>query len=413
MTVRNVFCIPCTFLVCLGLICLGTFHAFAQSLPVLPDIDISQSDTGVVDMPEYADDVFKAFAKYTKIYAPNGKPIHIVAYSGISDEQIVYARKVLVNHLTNVAGSLYGSDKTSIANALADNDAIMAFYINRASMETDAVRNFERSGVKSQAQHTPPPIMEGTALYMKNDPRRDATYEEVLHFVQDYGTNDASPELSEKLWSAYRNALAKGLYTREDTETNEYFICGLEAYFDIFKHDPGGDGTREQEYMPITREGMKEVDPAMKEVDPAMYEIIEGFFGPTWLYTAEIADEFDGTFLLTRDENLDYTNKSLHLRKAMLAGRNDSNLTGNNADNSLFGNSGDNIITPLAGSDVVDGGPGSDTVVFPGDRKDYIVRHQDGRIIVEGIDFMRDGYNILINIENLQFNDGEIGVKDL
>lgn len=406
MTAQNAAYIPCTLLVCLGLICLGQLQAFAQSPPVLPDIDISQSDTGVVDMPDHVDNAFKAFAKYTKIYAPNGKPIHIVAYTGISDEQIVYARKVLVNHLTNVAGSLYGSDKTSIANALADNDAIMAFYINRASMETDAVRNFERSGVKSQAQHTPPPIMEGTALYIKNDPRRDATYEEVLHFVQDCGTNDASPELSEKLWTAYRDALAKGLYTREDTETNEYFICGLEAYFDIFKHDPGGDGTREQEYMPITREGMK-------EMDPAMYEIIEGFFGSTWLYTAEIADEFDGTFLLTRDENLDYSNKSLHLRKAMLTGRNDSNLTGNDADNSLFGNSGDNVITPMAGSDVVDGGPGSDTAVFPGDRKDYIVRQQDGRVIVEGINFTRDGYNILINIEKLQFKDREISVKDL
>ena len=406
MTAKNIFGIPFVVLVCSGLVCLGTFHALAQSPPVLPDIDISQSDTGVVDMPNHVDDAFKAFVKYTKIYAPNGKPIHIVANSGISDEQLVYARKVLVNHLTNVAGSLYGSDKTSIANALADNDAIMAFYINRDSMETDAVRNFQRSGVKSQAQHTPPPIMEGAALYVKNDPRRDATYEEVLHFVQDHGMNYVSPELSEKLWSAYRDALAKALYTREDTETNEYFICGMEAYFDIFKHDPGGDGTREQEYMPITREGMK-------EVDPVMYEIIEEFFGPTWLYTAEIADEFDGTFLRTRDENLDYTNKSLHLRKAMLTGGKDSNLTGNNEDNNLFGNSGDNVITPMAGSDVVDGGPGSDTAVFPGVRKDYIVHEQDGRVIVEGINFARDGYNILINIENLQFKDRALKVEDL
>ena len=170
MITKNAAYILCTLFVCLGLIFVGPFHALAQSPPVLPDIDISKSDIGVVDMPDHVDDVFKAFAKYTKIYAPNGKPIHIVVYSGISDKQIVYARKVLVNHLTNVAGSLYGSDKTPIANTLADNNAIMAFYINRASMQTDAVRNFERSGVKSQAQHTPPPIMEGTALYMKNDP---------------------------------------------------------------------------------------------------------------------------------------------------------------------------------------------------------------------------------------------------
>ncbi len=57
--------------------------------------------------------------------------------------------------------------------------------------------------------------------------------------------------------------------------------------------------------------------------------------------------------------------------------------------------------------------PGYDVAVFPSDREDYIVHKQDGRVIVEGTNCMRDGYNILINIEKLRFNDREINVGDL
>ena len=71
------------------------------------------------------------------------------------------------------------------------------------------------------------------------------------------------------------------------------------------------------------------------------------------------------------------------------------------------------MMTPMAGSDVVDGGPGTDVVAFPGDRKDYIVHAQDGRIIVEGINFARDAYNILLNVEKLRFRDGEIGTGSI
>ncbi len=67
----------------------------------------------------------------------------------------------------------------------------------------------------------------------------------------------------------------------------------------------------------------------------------------------------------------------------------------------------------MAGSDVVDGGQGNDVAVFSSNREDFIVHKQDGRVIVEGMNFMRDGYNILINIEKLQFSDREINVGDL
>ena len=387
----------------LSLVLISFSNTFAQNPPVLPDIDISKSETGVVDMPDDVDNVFKVFTKYTKVFAPNGKPIHIVVQPGISDDQIVHARKILVNHLTNVPGSLYGSDKTTVANALADKNSIMAFYINRTSMGTDA-RSFLESGINTQAQHTPPPIPEGTELFMRDDPVRDATYEEIMHYVDRFGLRAAHPTFTRDLNDAHDNARAKGLYNRNTT--GEYWICGFEAYFDFWRHDPTGTGSRGEEYIPL--DNFK-----LQALDPAMYDLVEGFLGTHWMFTANIAEEFDGTFSLTRNENSTYTNKTQYIKKAMLTGRNDSNLTGNDEDNNLFGNSGDNVITPMAGSDVVDGGPGNDVAVFSSNREDFIVHKQDERVIVEGINFMRDGYNILINIEKLQFNDREIYVRNL
>ena len=55
----------------------------------LPDIDISQSPNGIVTLPENFPQVIRdVFVKYTKIYAPNGKPIHILAQDGWTDDQI-------------------------------------------------------------------------------------------------------------------------------------------------------------------------------------------------------------------------------------------------------------------------------------------------------------------------------------
>ena len=53
-----------------------------------------------------------------------------------------------------------------------------------------------------------------------------------------------------------------------------------------------------------------------------------------------------------------------------------------------------------AGFDIIDGGPGQDTAILNGKRSEYVLRNQDGRIIVDDIHYYRDGQNILINIEN-------------
>ncbi len=381
------------------------YQGYPKTPPELPDIDISSSPNGIVPLPDNVDDVFKIFDRYTKIYAPNGKPIHILIEKGYTDRQAVYARKILINHLTNVPHSLYGKNKTTIANAMANNRAILTLFYSEESMRSPKAQAFFKSGVNAQDLREYETILEGTKEYMdQKNPTRDASYEEIMHLVQGYGIEPAHPTLSEKLFDAFWDARAKGLYTLDYNDTFEYFICGIEAYFDLWKHDPSGDGTREGEYIPLDHS-------RLHALDPAMYEIVEGFLGDHWQYTAEIASEFKDTFSLTYDKNLTYTNKSQYLRRAMLTGSSNSNLTGNDKNNSLFGNSGNNLITPLGGFDVIDGGPGIDTAIFKGPRNEYIILQQDGRVIVNDINYARDGENILINIEKLQFKDKTIKIK--
>ena len=370
-----------------------------RETPVLPDIDVSGSENGIVPMPDDVDDVFKFFDRYTKVVAPNGKPIHIVIEEGYTDEQTVHSRRVLAQHLTDLPGSRFGSDKSAIANAMADRNAVLALFYSTETMRSAAARPFFRSGVHTQDLRGYETVLEGTPEYMDNeDPTRNASYEEILHFVQAHGIDVADPVLTAALNEAFANAKKSDIYKLRDDETHEYFICGLEAYFDMWRHDPTGTGIREEEYVPISRE-------TLREVDPAMYDIIEGFFGDRWIYTADVDSGFEGTFSLIHNEEEIYTNKSQFLVHVSLAGDKDSNLIGNGFDNTLTGNAGDNSLTPGSGNDTLDGGEGTDTAVFSGPSPDYTVNREEDVVIVEDGVADRDGQNTLRNIEQLQFSD--------
>ncbi len=100
-----------------------------EDLVTLPEIDISESPNGIVELPEDVPAVFRdVFTKYTKILAPSGKPIHILAQAGWTDDQIKKGRNVLQFILTDYPGSEYGNDKSVIANAMADRKATMVFF---------------------------------------------------------------------------------------------------------------------------------------------------------------------------------------------------------------------------------------------------------------------------------------------
>jgi len=99
----------------------------SQTIDLPDDIDIKSSHIGIVELPERVHSRWKreGFVKYTKVIAPNNGAIHIVAQNKISQGQIIRSRNVLEHFLTDLPNSQFGYDKSSVANAMANNEAIL------------------------------------------------------------------------------------------------------------------------------------------------------------------------------------------------------------------------------------------------------------------------------------------------
>jgi hypothetical protein len=146
------------------------------------------------------------------------------------------------------------------------------------------------------------------------------------------------------------------------------------------------------------------------ELDPVGYELIAKFFHPYLTYTPELPVDFEGTFSLTSNKSLVYTHKSQHLKDVSLRGSNNANLVGNAYDNVLTGNAGDNVLRGGAGKDWLIGGNGNDTAEFSGDRKDYRITKHGEYVTVQDKRVNRDGTDILIGIEFLQFSARKVKI---
>lgn len=387
----------------------------------LPDIDISQSPNGIVSLPENVPQAIRdVFVKYTKIYAPNGKPIHILAQDAWTDDQIKKGRNVLEFILTDFPGSEYGNDKSAIANAMADRKATMVFFNTEPDMRK-AFRGPLRgtTDLSMQDLRANECPAEGDDDYM-NHVTRDASFEEIWHLVHDYGVKQVHPEMIAEMRKANDKAAEKGWRAwpedEPDEHPNEYVGVLIDNYYDLWTVRPklyeGRDIAPEdvpegQSHFGRYFAGSRA---RMKEQDPAGYALMEKFFPPFLTYTPELPEYFKGTFSLTFDEALAYTFKSQHLVNVTLTGPNNSDLIGNAYDNVLTGNAGDNVLTGGRGNDIIDGGEGKDTAVFSGPRSDYIIRIYNGDTkITDGITG-RDGEDSLKNIEVLKFRDETVDI---
>jgi hypothetical protein len=387
----------------------------------LPDIDISQSSNGIVALPENVPQVLRdVFVKYTKIYAPNGKPIHILAQDGWTDDQIKKGRNVLEFILTDYPGSEYGNDKSIIANAMADRKATMVFF----NTEPDLRKAFrgplrgatDLSMQDLRANECP---AEGDDDYM-NHMTRDASFEEIWHLVHDNGVKQVHPDMIREMRKANDAAAEQGWRGWPDDEPdehpNEYVGVLIDNYYDLWTVRPklyeGRDIAPEdvpegQSHFGRYFAGSRA---RMKEHDPAGYALMEKFFPPFLTYTPELPVYFEGTFSLTFDESKAYTYKSQHLVNVTLTGTNNANLTGNAYDNVLTGNAGDNILIGGSGNDIIEGGEGKDTAVYSGPRADYIIQIHNGDSKVTDGKANRDGEDSLKNIEILKFSDETVEI---
>ena len=339
------------------------------------------------------------FNRYTKVVTPNGGKIHIVAQSNLTDEQIVRARSTLEHFLKNYPGSEYGDNKSELANKMAENGAILTLL----NGQDDGNNPVEVNG---QALFENEIQVEGHPWYINQDynNHRDATYEEILHLVHDYGIGidghnsfpGAMPKYQSEIRQAQKNALSTNLWgigadrwinelTDENSLTQEYLAALIDSYYGLW-----GAWTDSEThgmwgiYVAKTRNEIFLEDPVGGEI------MNNKFFHPYLTYNARIDSSFNGVFSLKFDSLKPYTNHSQYLKDITLLGNNDTSVYINELDNNIIGNKGTN------------------TVIFNGNSSEYIIDITDIEIYVTDKVSDRDGINILKEIEKIKFTDQTI-----
>ena len=380
---------------------------------ILDNIDTSGSPLGVVPLPkELGMTLNGIFSKYTKHLAPNQKPIHIFAQSGVSDLQVARAREILKYHLTNAPGTQYGSDKAALANRMADVRATLIY--TDTELKSFATRPILRpSKLRIQDLYATESPVEGSYQYLNNKGKpgerytRDASYEEIMHLVHAKGLEDVLPEYHKEIIEAEKEAVKGKRYFYGRLAPHEYIITGFDIYFGLWDHNPQGDGWSFGKEYPFHTKS------EMKKGDPLLYDLVEKFWPKHLTYNAYIDPSFAGTFSLVPDSKIPYTFKSQYLVNITLTGDQNSNILGNDQDNTLNGNDGNNKISGGKGNDTIHGGKGVDTVIFSGSFSDYRISATKDEVTVSDTIPGREGTDKLICIEILQFNDQAIAVKNL
>lgn len=334
------------------------------------------------------------YNRYVSVKAPNGKSIHILIMDRLSEYQIVKAVNVLNHYLTPVAGTKYGDkdSKRDIANAMANNGAILKLM----NYHDEPRYNDDLDGQPLFEEEIQ---VEGGDWYVRQDyeDHRDASYEEILHLVHDYGIGvlnapeggaTALPEFQREFNTIQKQALNQSYMPPEDTlkewqqevsVDQEYFAAIIDSYYGLWGAY-SGKGMWDL-YSVKTRSDFSTEDPN------ALY-ITEQIFSPTLTYDAYIADTFTGTFKMRYDATVPYTHHSQYLTKLTLTGSKDTNIELNGHDNRLTGNTGIN------------------TVIVHGARSEYHIHDLgEGKIQLNDMLTDRDGMNVLINIEKIQFSD--------
>jgi len=381
----------------------------------LPDIDISGSPNGIVSLPEKTPSIFTTvFSKYTKIIAPNGKPIHFLIQDAWSDDKILKVRNIMKHFLTDYPYSKYGSNKAAVANAMSDRKSTMTLF-NTSADARDASFKGNPTDLATQSLWENETTAEGSDDYM-NHITRDAAYEEVLHLVQRRGIMNAMPEYQAKIAAAHAAYAAAGKYTPDASHNvpNEYFAQQLDVYQDLWVVQPKkweGRDLQPWEMVEGTAhwgQNVANTRARLLEVDPTAYDLVSNFFHPYLTYTPLLPFDFEGTFSIELDPRQIYTYKSQHLKSVTLRGSNDANLTGNAYDNVLTGNAGNNMLKGGKGDDQLVGGDGNDIAIYSGTYEDYSIIKNDGYTTVKDKRVNQDGSDMLINIEFLQFSNRKV-----
>lgn len=367
------------------------------------------SELGITELPDnLGNEFFKTFDRYTKVKAQNGGAIHIVAQNEITNEQLIRCRSILEHYLTDYKDSKYGDDKSSIANKMVENQAVLTLLNGQDDGNLMNSLRVMLTGVFGQALFYNEIQVEGHEWYTnQNYKYRDASYEEILHFVHDNGIGvdgpnslpGAKPRFQEEIRAAQINGLKNKIWASNEREkewiseleaenslSQEYLASVIDTYYGLWGAWTIAEGGMWGIYDAKTRE-------QLVEKDTLGYELMNNkYFHPYLTYNARIHNDFEGVFSLRYDSEIGYTNHARYLKDITLLGKNNVSVIVNELDNNITGNFGTN------------------TVIFSGSSAEYDVKKYPDRIIVTDLVANRDGINVLKNIEKVQFTDNTLEI---
>lgn len=226
---------------------------------------LTGTDVIEINSSNVSGNIGKIFSKYIYLTAPNGKRIHVFGTSGVSDAQMKYARKIFNSYFTT-NGELYSSSaKTIIANSMGNKRTALVFFDTQEQYEAN-IGKVSSIGFNVQDLY---------ASESLNSGNRDASYEEILHLVHNYGIAPTLFEFQHRLQQANDNAIANGIWTpwgdlpKADYE-DEYFAGLMDTYLNLWKGTGSSFGGGS--YLPSSKE-------EMKTRDPNGYKLIRDLFG--------------------------------------------------------------------------------------------------------------------------------------
>ncbi|MEZ6014904.1 MAG: hypothetical protein R3F49_07320 [Planctomycetota bacterium] len=376
----------------------------------LNSIDTTGAPEGIVDLPATAPAVLtNVFARYSQTTIAGAGRIHFLAQSGVSNETHFRARRVLEQHLANVAGTTNGADKSAVRAAIATADTAFVLFRDAASADPTlpAVVAFRDAFPGFGQLIATDAIVEGSPEYMAIAPAYDATLSSTARFALNAAGTSLDAFRGELVTreAAAESALLYVPDSNTQDVAGDFMARTLEVYYGIWGHDPLGNGHAgaSDDYAFHTRA-------AMETGDPATFALIESFFAPFHTYPAFLTDGFTGTFESAFDVNTPYTHRSRYLTKVGLRGSVGARINGNALGGTYQGGLGDDDFMGGAGDDFIEGGStvDFDRAFYSGPASEYLVAPSPfggGATQVLDTNLNRDGTDQIRFVEQLVFSD--------
>lgn len=351
------------------------------------------------------------YDRYVMFVPANQTPFFLLVQKGVEEKRIRRVTEIIEFFLTDAPGSTYGANKTEVANRIGINGGVM-LLLTGAHRDSSNLPNRYLPGQELYEDETPVP---GERRYMVGDPsHRDAAFEEIFHWVHDYGigaTSDGALEdyQQEIMATTYRN-IDDGIVVRSrlseseiaeeqslggGSVSNEYIATVIDAYFGLWDSlDLDWDATNSNWDLWGGYAARNRAEVA--QLDPRGLELVEKFLAKHISRPFTLDPAFSGIFDMNEGDDL-YTRRSQYLTHIRLPASTNSEIIGNTRDNIFFVDRGDTVI---------DAGMGTDIVFFNAPIENF-----EFNPTADGIQLSGPGTHHLIDVEYLIFLNASVKLE--